>query len=47
MDEVFMNLLSNAIKYTPSGGRIGVYGGAAGDHIAIDVRDNGHGIDTG
>jgi signal transduction histidine kinase len=39
------NLISNAIKYTPAGGQVEVRGSADGEHVAIEVVDNGIGID--
>jgi PAS domain S-box-containing protein len=43
--QVFGNVLSNAIKFTDEGGRIEVRGTAAGEHVRIEVRDSGIGID--
>ena len=39
------NLMSNAIKYTPSGGNVRVRAAAAGDRVAIEVVDDGIGVD--
>jgi signal transduction histidine kinase len=39
------NLISNAIKYTPAGGSVEVRASRAGDELAIEVADNGIGID--
>ncbi|HSR65024.1 MAG TPA: ATP-binding protein, partial [Xanthomonadaceae bacterium] len=41
------NLLDNAAKYTPSGGRIELDAGIAGDVVRVCVRDTGVGIDPG
>jgi len=38
------NLISNAIKYTPAGGRIDVRARVDGEHMIIEVADNGIGI---
>jgi PAS domain S-box-containing protein len=43
--QVFWNLVSNAIKFTPVGGRIDVAARHEDNHVVIDVRDNGQGID--
>jgi two-component system sensor histidine kinase QseC len=45
LDSMLRNLLSNAIKYTPEGGRIRVQTGTTPDGVAIDVIDNGAGIE--
>jgi PAS domain S-box-containing protein len=42
--QVVSNLLNNAAKYTPSGGRIDVAGRFQGDHVCVEVSDNGAGI---
>ena len=44
--QVFWNLLSNAIKFTPAGGRIDVSARHEDNHVVVDVRDNGQGIDS-
>lgn len=46
MRQILLNLLSNAIKFTPSGGRIVVFGHVLSDGQAIlGVSDTGCGID--
>jgi PAS domain S-box-containing protein len=45
--QVIVNLLNNAVKYTPRGGRIGLSVERRGATVAIAIRDNGIGIDTG
>jgi signal transduction histidine kinase/CheY-like chemotaxis protein len=42
--QVITNLLSNAAKYTPSGGNVTVSARADGDHIVLEVADDGAGI---
>ena len=42
--QIMLNLLSNALKFSPSGGRITVSAGSAGDEICIAVADTGVGI---
>ncbi len=42
--QVVSNLLNNAAKYTPRGGHIVLQVGVRGTDVAIEVRDNGHGI---
>ena len=44
MNEVLGNLLSNAFKFTSRGGRVELHVDAAGDSIAMQVRDSGAGI---
>jgi signal transduction histidine kinase len=39
------NLISNAIKYTSAGGNVEVRAAAKGEHVAIEVVDDGIGID--
>lgn len=39
------NLLSNAVKYSPVGGRVRISAGRVGQNIAIDVADEGPGVD--
>jgi signal transduction histidine kinase len=45
--QVVSNLLNNAARYTPHGGRIEVAARTEGEHVRIDVRDNGIGISAG
>lgn len=43
--QVFDNLVSNAIKFTPSGGTVEVLSQQNGDHVRVEVRDSGRGIE--
>ncbi|HAB59596.1 MAG TPA: histidine kinase [Lachnospiraceae bacterium] len=43
--QVIINLVDNAIKYTPAGSHIEVVSCKEGEYIAIEVRDDGPGID--
>ncbi|WP_152594692.1 ATP-binding protein [Massilia sp. BSC265] len=45
--QVLVNLLNNAAKYTPDGGRVAVQVATTPDTVAIDVVDNGIGMDPG
>ncbi|MGE0549295.1 MAG: ATP-binding protein [Kofleriaceae bacterium] len=45
LEEVFNNLINNALKYSPPGGRIQIVSRRAGDHVAVDVIDNGIGME--
>ncbi|HZR47872.1 MAG TPA: ATP-binding protein [Candidatus Manganitrophaceae bacterium] len=45
LQQVVWNLLSNAVKFTPSGGRVDVRLERIDAHVALQVRDNGQGID--
>jgi PAS domain S-box-containing protein len=42
--QIALNLLSNAIKFTPSGGHISIGARRSGNHVLIEVIDNGVGI---
>ncbi len=42
--QVFSNLLNNAAKYTSEGGNIDLQVTILGDHVRVDVKDNGMGI---
>ncbi|BAK99036.1 two-component histidine kinase [Oscillibacter valericigenes Sjm18-20] len=44
LEQVMMNILGNAIKYTPDGGHILVTAGTAGEHVWMEVSDDGIGI---
>lgn len=44
LEQVMMNILGNAIKYTPNGGHIRVTAGVAGEHVWMEVADDGIGI---
>jgi PAS domain S-box-containing protein len=44
LQQVVWNLLSNAIKFTPEAGRVAVAQHHLGDHVRIEVRDDGMGI---
>ena len=44
IQQVMINILSNSIKYTPEGGEITVYIGAAGGKAYLKFVDNGIGI---
>jgi len=43
--QVFWNLVSNAVKFTQDGGTIVVGMESRGTRVAVEVRDNGQGID--
>jgi signal transduction histidine kinase len=42
--QVLLIVLDNALKYTPVGGTIAIATSAAGEHVAISIRDTGPGI---
>ncbi|WP_373991767.1 ATP-binding protein [Duganella sp. BuS-21] len=44
--QVISNLLNNAAKYTEAGGRLAVRARLDGDHVVVEVEDNGIGIST-
>jgi signal transduction histidine kinase/CRP-like cAMP-binding protein len=44
LKQVVTNLLSNGVKYTPDHGTITLCAREVGDHVEIEVRDNGIGI---
>ena len=44
LQQVMTNILSNSVKYTPDGGEITVYVGAAGGKAYLKFVDNGMGI---
>ena len=45
IDQVLTNLIENAVRHTPEGTAITVRARAAGDHVAIEVLDDGPGLD--
>jgi signal transduction histidine kinase/CheY-like chemotaxis protein len=47
LTQVFWNLLKNAFKFTPDGGAVRVRTRSEGDGIAVEISDNGIGIDAG
>ncbi|MET0016168.1 ATP-binding protein [Oscillibacter sp.] len=44
LEQVMMNILGNAIKYTPDGGHIRITAGIVGEHVWMEVSDDGIGI---
>lgn len=44
LGQVLCNLLDNACKFTPSDGKVGVYGRRSGDDVILEVYDNGIGM---
>lgn len=46
MEQVILNLLDNAIKFTPAAGAIKIETAVADDHVRIDVKDTGIGIEA-
>jgi PAS domain S-box-containing protein len=47
LTQVVTNLLNNAVRYTPDGGRIALAARMEGEHVLLQVRDNGVGIEPG
>jgi two-component system sensor histidine kinase KdpD len=47
MERVLVNLLENATKYTPPGSRVRILARPAGDHVVIDIDDEGPGLPKG
>jgi len=46
LQQVFWNILGNGVKFTPSGGEISVNTEASDNHIVVNIRDTGIGIDA-
>ncbi|MEJ7599736.1 MAG: ATP-binding protein [Kofleriaceae bacterium] len=44
LDQILINLIDNAVKYTRHGGHVWVEARPAGDHVRIEIRDDGPGI---
>lgn len=44
LTQIFANLLHNAAQYTPDGGRITVDAAVDGDHVCVNIRDDGRGL---
>lgn len=44
LSQIASNLLTNAAKYTPANGRVALSSTIDGDHVCINVQDNGVGI---
>ena len=44
IEDVLGNLLDNAVKYTPAGGHVTMTARAQGEHVRIEVSDDGPGI---
>jgi signal transduction histidine kinase/CheY-like chemotaxis protein/HAMP domain-containing protein len=42
--QVLVNLLSNALKFSPEGGTITITARLEGDHVRVDVQDQGPGV---
>lgn len=47
LEQVFYNVLENAVHYSPEGSSISVAANVEGDHLVVDIVDEGPGIDTG
>lgn len=45
LNQVVINLLDNALRYTDTGGQVTLNGGFSDNSVAIEVADNGLGID--
>ncbi len=46
LEQVLTNLLSNAVKYSPDAPDIAVSARGEADHVTIEIKDHGLGIDT-
>jgi two-component system sensor histidine kinase BaeS len=44
LSQILINLISNSIKAIDPGGRVAVIATAEGDHICLEIKDNGCGI---
>jgi two-component system sensor histidine kinase KdpD len=47
LDQVLFNLLDNAVKYAPAGTLVRIAARRDGNHVALDVLDEGPGIPPG